>query len=498
MSLIGALLAVLVAATVSSCRPSDLETAQTRLPKLRQAAYEENGRRRPQERLPYEVLGSCLSTLDGLDVAVNRCLGGNEQPPITPRNRAFYLESSRVSQVITLRPVTGLLPEEDPRREYMDQPILRPQLDPFLVVDAYRSDSRTDFASGFPAHPHKGMLEIRHFHRGGLHHEDGCGNIVVTPPGGAQMLFAGRGIAHEEIPVGSFNEARALLETTKAATGVEPSPTPHASEDCLPLDPSPFSWDGFHGFQVWLQLPFKRHSEPPVFRSVAALPAVHLVAVLHTTKIDRVQRVTFGRGQQRSLVGAVSATNSPWEGGDLCPWAALSPVFTGEPDAIVRVLAGLFHNVTGPFTSDSFLYLDIELRGRKVCEGGGDDAHKYLTIDVPMGQNTLLYVFADGFEKTCRNLKPVLRVGSVKGDAVVVQPGSLVVLSDGSHVDLSSLCMGDCTADHCSECPPIRVLVMSAPPVKERVFVHQGFVGNSEDSIRDAVRNFKAGRASNC
>lgn len=73
-------------------------------------------------------------------------------------------------------------------------------LDPFLLLDAFRSDDPDDYIAGFPAHPHRGFETVTYLLNGRMRHRDNAGNEGVIEPGGVQWMTAGRGIVHSEMP----------------------------------------------------------------------------------------------------------------------------------------------------------------------------------------------------------------------------------------------------------------------------------------------------------
>jgi quercetin 2,3-dioxygenase len=79
------------------------------------------------------------------------------------------------------------------------QPALM-ELDPFLLLDAFRSDDPEDYIAGFPAHPHRGFETVTYLLNGRMRHRDNSGNEGVIEPGGIQWMTAGRGIVHSEMP----------------------------------------------------------------------------------------------------------------------------------------------------------------------------------------------------------------------------------------------------------------------------------------------------------
>lgn len=156
---------------------------------------------------------ACDETSDGKNVRVHRCLGGNDKSDVK-----------------------------------------RATLDPFIVFDAYRNTEASQYAHGFPAHPHRGFLELRYITQGALRHNDSCGGSGVTRAGGIQALFAGRGIVHEELPV---------IDDTESCTSA-------SSTDCQRGPP------GFFGFQVWVNVPSAAKKMAPQFAAFHSFPLLHL------------------------------------------------------------------------------------------------------------------------------------------------------------------------------------------------------------------------------
>jgi len=79
------------------------------------------------------------------------------------------------------------------------QPAL-PMLDPFLLLDAFRSDKPEDYIAGFPPHPHRGFETVTYLLAGRMRHKDNAGHEGVIEPGGIQWMTAGKGIVHSEMP----------------------------------------------------------------------------------------------------------------------------------------------------------------------------------------------------------------------------------------------------------------------------------------------------------
>ena len=81
----------------------------------------------------------------------------------------------------------------------LTQPLQR-RLDPFLMLDAFSSDSASDYIGGFPDHPHRGFETVTIMLEGRMRHRDSVGNVGLLEPGSVQWMTAGRGIVHSEMP----------------------------------------------------------------------------------------------------------------------------------------------------------------------------------------------------------------------------------------------------------------------------------------------------------
>ena len=84
------------------------------------------------------------------------------------------------------------------RRAFGNQQV--PQLDPFLLLDAFRSENPDDYRRGFPWHPHRGIETITYILDGDVEHGDSLGNQGIIAPGDVQWMTAGSGIIHQEMP----------------------------------------------------------------------------------------------------------------------------------------------------------------------------------------------------------------------------------------------------------------------------------------------------------
>jgi redox-sensitive bicupin YhaK (pirin superfamily) len=74
--------------------------------------------------------------------------------------------------------------------------------DPFLLLDDFRNDDPSQYAPGFPWHPHRGIETITYMLRGKVEHGDSMGNHGAIKAGDVQWMTAGSGILHQEMPEG--------------------------------------------------------------------------------------------------------------------------------------------------------------------------------------------------------------------------------------------------------------------------------------------------------
>ena len=116
-----------------------------------------------------------------------------------------------------------------------------PQLDPFLLLDDFRSDNPSHYLKGFPWHPHRGIETITYVLRGEVEHGDSMGNRGVISPGDVQWMTAGSGIIHQEMPKGDKKKA-------------------------------------MEGFQLWANLPASHKMMDPRYRDVTSqqIPEISL------------------------------------------------------------------------------------------------------------------------------------------------------------------------------------------------------------------------------
>ncbi len=117
------------------------------------------------------------------------------------------------------------------------QPAL-PMLDPFLMLDAFRSDKPDDYIAGFPPHPHRGFETVTYLLAGRMRHKDNAGHEGVIEPGGIQWMTAGKGIVHSEMPEqeDGLLEGFQLWVNLPAAHKMEPSGYQEHPAKLIPLE----------------------------------------------------------------------------------------------------------------------------------------------------------------------------------------------------------------------------------------------------------------------
>lgn len=73
-------------------------------------------------------------------------------------------------------------------------------LDPFLMLDQFKSDDPDQYIAGFPDHPHRGFVTLTYMLDGHLLHRDSMGNRGDLRSGGVQWMKAASGVIHSEMP----------------------------------------------------------------------------------------------------------------------------------------------------------------------------------------------------------------------------------------------------------------------------------------------------------
>jgi len=136
---------------------------------------------------------------------------------------------TRIAQIIKGMPATDGAGVELNR--IIGQPALS-MLDPFLLLDVFRSDNPDDYIAGFPPHPHRGFETVTYLLEGRMRHKDNAGHEGIIESGGIQWMSAGKGIVHSEMP----EQENGLLE----------------------------------GFQLWVNLPAEHKMNAPQYQEFSS------------------------------------------------------------------------------------------------------------------------------------------------------------------------------------------------------------------------------------
>ena len=135
-------------------------------------------------------------------------------------------------------------------------------LDPFLMLDEFGSDSATDYIAGFPDHPHRGFETVTYMLDGRMRHWDNKGNSGLLGPGSVQWMTAGSGLVHSEMP----EQEEGLMR----------------------------------GFQLWINLPARNKMMPPRYQDIPP---------------EQVPEVSGGEGVRvRLLAGSLNGVSGPVSG----------------------------------------------------------------------------------------------------------------------------------------------------------------------------------------
>ena len=138
--------------------------------------------------------------------------------------------------IANFRPVARLargMPASDGAGVKLNRVIGTPELqdvDPFLMLDEFRSDDAADYIAGFPDHPHRGFETVTYMLAGRMRHGDNKGHTGLLEAGSVQWMTAGRGIIHSEMP----EQEKGLMQ----------------------------------GFQLWVNLPAKDKMTAPRYQEI--------------------------------------------------------------------------------------------------------------------------------------------------------------------------------------------------------------------------------------
>jgi len=142
-----------------------------------------------------------------------------------------------------------------------------PDVDPFLMLDEFRSDDPKAYIAGFPEHPHRGFETITYMLAGRMRHKDTRGNEGLLGPGDVQWMTTARGLQHSEMP----EQENGLMQ----------------------------------GFQLWLNLPAKEKMLDPAYKDIPAASIPVITGEGHTIKLIA--------GSQAGMTGPIaSPTTKPF------------------------------------------------------------------------------------------------------------------------------------------------------------------------------------------
>ena len=226
----------------------------------------------------------------------------------------------------------------------LTQPLQR-RLDPFLMLDAFGSDTADDYIGGFPSHPHRGFETVTYMLAGRMRHRDSVGNVGLLEPGSLQWMTAGRGIIHSEMP--EQEEGRMA------------------------------------GFQLWVNLSAADKLSPPRYQDIPpdqvpllSLPGGGTVRVL--------------AGSSRGVRGAVTrpTTEPLYLDITLPPGGSIEEPLPGSHNAFVYVFGGEVDIEGTRVASDRMAVLDNEpgADGVRVATVGGEPARLLLVAGRPLNE----------------------------------------------------------------------------------------------------------------
>ncbi len=212
-------------------------------------------------------------------------------------------------------------------------------LDPFLLLDAFRSDNPDDYIAGFPPHPHRGFETVTYLLNGKMRHKDNAGHEGVIEAGGIQWMTAGRGIIHSEMP----EQENGLLA----------------------------------GFQLWVNLPAEHKMDAPVYQEFDA------AKIPQERREGAEVRVITGETSQGTRGPVVQALTEPlYLDITLEAGAEFSERIDDEHNAFIYGIEGetLVTDETGKPVTVRKDRLAILGRGDTIALQGGDQGSRLLLI----------------------------------------------------------------------------------------------------------------------
>ena len=213
-------------------------------------------------------------------------------------------------------------------------------MDPFLLMDHFGPmvlPPGTD--AGFPPHPHRGFQTLTYLIQGAFRHRDSTGGSCLLRPGGAQLMNAGSGIVHEEMPVAEQLETGGPIEGVQLWINL-----PRAEKGSAPgytdLQPESLPWRTLPGGRIRVLAGTLAGVTGPA-RTPAKIAYAHLelesgARFEHAIPPGWIAAAVPLRGSIRIQDTTVPADSVARLGeGDAVQWEALTPVslmlLAGEP-----------------------------------------------------------------------------------------------------------------------------------------------------------------------
>ena len=227
---------------------------------------------------------------------------------------------------------------------------LQERLDPYLMLDNFKSDNPDDYVAGFPNHPHRGFETITYMITGRMRHRDSAGNEGLLQNGGVQWMTAASGVIHSELP----EQENGAME----------------------------------GFQLWLNLPAKDKMNDPWYKDFQSddLPK-------YSTE-DGVD-VTVIAGQSYGIEGAVTRdiTEPTYLDIHLPAGTSFSQAIPADHNAFAFVYRGTIEiaGETVPTKTMAILENNTDTDGVTITADSSEDTKVILITGRPLGEPIVQY-----------------------------------------------------------------------------------------------------------
>ena len=227
---------------------------------------------------------------------------------------------------------------------------LQERLDPYLMLDNFKSHNPDDYVAGFPNHPHRGFETITYMITGRMRHRDSAGNEGLLQNGGVQWMTAASGVIHSELP----EQENGAME----------------------------------GFQLWLNLPAKDKMNDPWYKDFQSddLPK-------YSTE-DGVD-VTVIAGQSHGIEGAVTRdiTEPTYLDIHLPAGTIFSQAIPADHNAFAFVYRGTIEiaGETVPTKTMAILENNTDTDGVTITADSSEDTKVILITGRPLGEPIVQY-----------------------------------------------------------------------------------------------------------